>query len=554
VAVPWLFIWQGLDFTDQGYLLTSYRCFFRQPAVTADSGSVWLTNLIGAAWDALFGWLGVVSVRALWALCMSFGLLLAFQAAKRASNARFAAVAVLATSVFLSDRRETWFSYNTSSSFLFVAAAVCLSSGIGAPRRGRLLAAGSLIGILPFARFPNLLALALLATPCLAALVEAPRRSRLLGDLGVLLLGLAASVVATLGVIYALGQSQQFVSSIRDLFAPAARQSGYGADTLLGNFVKDEVSALAWGFGVCVGGALLALLFRKLPSRVAWLLAVAIAALGALGLAGTNELWRFVVPGTIYWLLSGVALGLWRGNFEQRVLAFTALVIVVIAPLGSNNGIKNAHMGLWLALPLALALLFEVDAKGLAGQGPKLALIGCLALGGEGLHRAASYTYRDSSRSNLLTAVGHPQLRAQFTSTARAKVVREVLSALEQRVAPNDYLLAYEGTPLLQYLTRTRPYLDRAWLMGAVSAEEIARLAADAPRRTGCLPVAVVTKRSTSGSEWPVSARRLEEKEPQRHARLALRAFLRAHAYKSTWSDGFFEILEPPSAGRVSCR
>jgi hypothetical protein len=256
----------------------------------------------------------------------------------------------------------------------------------------------------------------------------------------------------------------------------------------------------------------------------------------------------------VYWVLGAIALGLGRCSFEQRLVAFVGLAIAVMAPLGSNNGIKNAHMGLWLALPFLLALVATLKGAWLAQQGPKLALLGGLVLFGEGIHRGATYTYRDSDRSTLVTSVGHRQLRGQFTSAARAKSVSEVLTELEQHVAPGDYLLAYEGAPLLQYLTRTRPYLNRAWLMGATSSEEVRQLAADAPARTGCLPVVVVTRRSTRGFDWPASAKRLEEREPERSTRAALRAFLRRHHYRRQWQNGFFEILEPPSNRRISCR
>src|SRR4029077_10966989 len=105
--------------------------------------------------------------------------------------------------------------------------------------------------------------------------------------------------------------------------------------------------------------------------------------------------------------------------------------------------------------------LYTLETPWAAGQGAKLALMAAIGLGGEGLQRAATYTYRDDVRRNLLTPVGRPQLRGQYTTAARAKVVGEVLDALSTRVAPGDYLLAYEGTPLLQYLTKTRPYLNR---------------------------------------------------------------------------------------------
>ncbi|HVZ32917.1 MAG TPA: hypothetical protein VG963_10845, partial [Polyangiaceae bacterium] len=151
-ALPWLFIWQGLDFTDQGYLLTGYRCFFRHPEATEESGHMWLTNLVGAVWDALFGWLGVVGMRALWALTMSVCIVLAFRLLRSLTTERAAALAVLVSSVFLSDRHATWFSYNSFSTLIFVVVAVCLSIGIWRSQARWLFAAGVGIGLAPFAR------------------------------------------------------------------------------------------------------------------------------------------------------------------------------------------------------------------------------------------------------------------------------------------------------------------------------------------------------------------------------------------------------------------
>ncbi len=555
LLVPWLFIWQGLDFTDQGYLVTGYRCFFRHPEATEDSGTLWLTNFVGATWDALFGGLGLLGLRALWALCLSLGMLLAFRWVRTLTNEPAAAFTVLVTSAFLSDRRETWFSYNTFSSLLLVAAGVCLAIGIVRQHRWWLLGAGGVIGILPFARVPNVLALGLLSTLGLAALLDRDRRRTLLRDLGFSLAGVVGGVGATLLLIRALGHQQLFFRSLVGLFAPSMQKSGYSADNLLDGFVRDETKALGWGLAVCVVGLGLSWVLAKVPAVARWLLVAVFAAAGAWGLTRGDESWSFVVPGTSYWLLAAVALGLWKRTFELRVAAFIALIAVVIAPLGSNNGIKNAHMGLWLAVPLVLSALATLEAPWLSGQGAKLALIFGIALTGEALNQAASYTYRDAPRTALWTAVSHqPQLRGQYTTAARAQVVGEVLDALGQSVRPGDYLLAYEGTPLLQYLTKTRPYLNRPWLMGTESGDVVTQLAADAPRRTGCLPVAVLSLKSTRSADWPEQARRLEEREPQRGTRRALKAFLRAHGYHRKWSNSFFEILEPPSAGPGSCR
>ena len=98
------------------------------------------------------------------------------------------------------------------------------------------------------------------------------------------------------------------------------------------------------------------------------------------------------------------------------------------------------------------------------------------------------------------------------------------------------------------------PYLNRPWLMGAVSIEEVAKLAAEAPKRTGCLPIAVLTRKSTRNFEWPVAARALERRQPQRGVRTVINRFLREHGYKRAWGNRFFEIMKPPAAGRGSCR
>jgi hypothetical protein len=554
VGTPWLFIWQGLDFTDQGYLLTSYRCFFEHPEATEDSGSVWLTNLVGATWDALFGALGVVGMRALWALCMSLGMLLAFRLARSLTSERAAALAVLVASIFLSNRRETWFSYNTSTSIMLCLAAVWLAAGISRHKPALLFAAGTVIGLLPFARLPNVLAVSLFAALGFAAWVDLEQRRRLRRSAVATALGVAVGVGVALLLVYLRGDGRLVFDNVEMLLSPQAKDIGYGADSLISKFINDHVRAFAWGLGVCVAacGAVFAM-GRSAPTGD-WLFVVSLGALGATALSRGEEPWRFVVTGTTFWVLAAVALGLWKRSVELRTASFIVLLVAITAPLGSAAGIYNGHMGLWLALPLVLSTLYTLESSWARGQGKKLAAIAALALLGEGVHRAATYTYRDARREALVESVGHPQLRAQYTTGARAKVVKEVLAALEQRVRPGDYLLASEGTPLLQYLTSTRPYLNRAWLMGAESDIVIAQLLAEAPKRTGCLPVVVLSQHSTRGAEWPVNPRPLESKRRLRRTRAAIKAFLQKYDYRTTWKNDFFTILQPRADLQTTCR
>jgi hypothetical protein len=461
---------------------------------------------------------------------------------------------MLAASIFLSDRHMTSFSYDTLTSLLLAAAAVTLVRGLSSRCPLWLFASGSLIGIAPFARFPNLLAIALVSALGLLALLEPERRSTLLPDLGRVLLGVGAGVATVFAAIVLRGDLRLYLDGVRSLFEPSMVGAGYGLGKLVRKFVTEQSSALAAGLLLCGAALGLSHVLRRLPSAAAWGVSLAVGALGAYALIHFKDSWRFVVTGTSYWLLAAIVLGLGKHGVRQRLAAYVLLLVVVIAPLGSNLGIHNSHMGLWLALPLGLALLSSSAAPTLGGQGGRLALVASLAISGEGVARAATYTYRDSPRTALFSSIADPQLRAQFTTAARARSVSEVLAALHSRVAPGDYLLAYEGTPLLQYLTQTRPYLNRPWLMGWERGDVVARLVAEAREKVSCLPVVVVTTKSGRSPGWPDRAGPLQERRSQEGVRAVLSEFLRANGYQPTWDNGFFQIQEPPGGSSTHCR
>ena len=180
-----------------------------------------------------------------------------------------------------------------------------------------------------------------------------------------------------------------------------------------------------------------------------------------------------------------------------------------------------------------------------------MVVVAVLTMLGESINRDLIYSYRDRPRPELWTPVPHTQLRGQLTTAARAKVTIEVLQALQGRVSRGDYLLAYDGTPLLQYLTYTRPYTGHPWLMTDDDPKVVPGLLRTAYHTSKCLPVAVRSLGSTRSQDWPARFRKLE---PQ-HAgtRRAIEHFLRANGYRSTWRNAYFEILEPPGE-RARCR
>jgi hypothetical protein len=329
-------------------------------------------------------------------------------------------------------------------------------------------------------------------------------------------------------------------------------QTGHGSSALLSQLVSDQTAAVLSGLGsVAVLGMVQVATF-KLPRAVrlavlAVLAAGCIYGLGNFDGGSDPEHWRTFVLGACEIMLALVALGAFKVSLALRIAAFLCLVELVFTPIGSDQGTRNAHWGMWVSLPfvIALPLALEGTARRLGSVG-QWAVVFASIVAGEGLVRARTYTYREGPRELLTHAIPQPQLRGLRTTAERAKVLDEVVDALNARVAPGDYLLTSESTPLLLYLSRTRPYLGIPWIMVDENPAELKELFARAPREKGCVPVLVRARGNTRRGEWPNNARKGVDRK-HAPARKVIASFLKAHDYRVTWRNSYFEILEPPS-------
>jgi len=566
LLLPWLFVWQGVDFTDQGFSLSHYRLFFEHPDAIGPFQHMWLTNAVGALGERWLGALGVLGARLLWAGCLSLCALLAFVAARETMRADLAAFAALYAAALLAHRRETWFHYNTLTAVTYVVCAACLVCGIARRRDALVFAAGLAAGMSPFARLPNTLILVLGTAPAFAAFIDEERRARVGRESALFAVGVGAGAAAVLAAMNALGHVSQFVGGVRALLD---REGGdaftHARGTLAAQFVRDQALALAFGL------AALATVFAavQLSTRVSRAVAVAIALallIAVAALLSNQAYWHWVAAGCAYVVLGSLCAGRNlpgaaagdepRPGVELRVGAWVALLALVLAPIGSANGIRNSHVGGWLAITLVLGHV--LSTAGRRGQPYARALAWALAgtLGLESAQHAVFHTYRDGPKLELAHRIDEPKLLAQFTSAARARVVEQAMAALRARVARGDLLLAHEGTSLFHYLLDTRPYGDRTWPMLEAPGRLADALDA-ARRRHGCLPVAVRALGSTSTSGWPsdAAAREPRMRELDQKNRQVITRFLRRERYQVSWRNDFFEISEPPARGpRRACR
>lgn len=541
-----LFVWQGLDFTDLGYSLSAYQQFYNNDFPRLS----WLTGFLGH-WvgETLGGTVLAYNLAGSLALALTgviayLGLQLVFSRGWALAGCVFVAF------LFSTKANANWISYNTLTALFFTLGAVTLFNGLYRERPNWILFAGLVLGANLYIRFPNLLGIGLVSAVILQGLLQRwPWRRTLRWSLlfiGGYLLGII--LIATLILIH--GHGDLVLQGLQGLFAKAVDDnSTHSGSMLIHLFLRDHAYAFVLS-GLTIGAGLL--MVRLIKDRPVWLHTVVVI-LAALTLSLTFkviESWKWAVPGLLYLGLLWIAFKEWRSRPQLVLLAFIALAILVLAPLGSNNGIRNAVYGQWLALPLLLIWLWQGGANATlpfvssAAARRLAATTLILTLVGYSLVSSWFYSYRDSrDRLALTQAIDHPLLIGTHTTAERARVVTQLIDAMPAWIQPGDTLLAYPDLPTVHYLTQTRSWIGNFWPMLYREAEIQHRLE-EKLAQSAPLPVVVRSLGVTRNFTWPLNSPR--DENPEREAAwAAFDGFVQNQNYAVVWSNDFFEILVP---------
>lgn len=545
-----LFAWQGLDFTDLGYSLVTYQQFYSAPETNAYGMGNWFTAFLGH-WigKSLGGTVLAHNLSASLVLALTggiayLGLQLVFSRGWALAGCVFVAF------LFATKANANWINYNNLTGLFFTLGAVTVFFGLQRERPSWVFIAGSVLGANLFIRLPNLLGIGLVVAVILHGLLQRwPRRRTLRWSL-LFVGGYLLSIILIAALILAHGHWDLYLQSLQGIFGKATNDdSSHSGRMLLSLFLRDHAYALALA-GLTIGVGLLML--RLITDRPVWLRAT-LMLLSALVLAiafDVIESWKWAVPGMLYVGLLWIALKEWRLRPQLALFAFIALTILLLAPIGSNNGIRNAVYGQWLAMPLLLIWLLRggtnallpianaVAARRLAGATLTLTLV-CYSMVASWFH-----SYRDSpERQTLLYSVDHPLLAGTYTTAERAQVVQELLTAVPSWITAGSTVLAYPSIPTFHFLTKTRSWLNNPWPV-LYEAKGIEIRLENKRMENAPLPTVVRSLGNTRNNTWPINSPR-DQSPIEVAAEAALDEFLLQNNYASVWSNVFFEILVP---------
>jgi hypothetical protein len=156
-----------------------------------------------------------------------------------------------------------------------------------------------------------------------------------------------------------------------------------------------------------------------------------------------------------------------KKNKKITILLIIGLITLLITPLGSNTGLMNSAMGMWLILPLCILCCYQWVNEVYKGDKKPLhttiiiVLISMMLLA---VFFHTTFIYRDNpDRVTLNTAFTYPALKGIYSTSDRVNLLEDALVQIKNNSKPGDEILAVNSVPILYFLTQTRPALGNPW-------------------------------------------------------------------------------------------
>lgn len=452
---------RGFDLTDEGFLMNLYQNFGSDISSCEGGAGYPLSCYLGWLCYSIWPGGGILWVRLCGVVIVTATMLVTYLMLRKTCPRHILLVALLCQAfVIASDPKPL--GYNNLTALFAVVAVFLVLHGCNKGNYLSLALGGAIAALSFYLRLPNL---AFGSLVLLAFVHEKPFAKQ------------------------SWAQAAAFIAAyIAGLGAGWLIMKGIGADVLIINFFQSIGSTLD-GESTHSAGNMLKTIASNY-ANAALLAAVVVASVIAMTLSlGKLPRWvRMVPPLALLWLtyflfytkagiladkqnalLNGIGLAgciiLAIRKPQMRAIAAGAILLALCCPFGSDRGFVTVWTGTWLAFPLGLAALYEEGKERLQGHFEyafwSIITVFCLTCF---LHTEKRAYYDGGSKLEKRSRIESPYAKGITTSARKANIVNPLLQELQKRgLQEGDTTLVYSSSPMIYFLTNTKPYAGLAW-------------------------------------------------------------------------------------------
>jgi len=241
-----------------------------------------------------------------------------------------------------------------------------------------------------------------------------------------------------------------------------------------------------------------------------------------------------------------------KSSYEIRLLSLAGLILLLIAPLGSDSGLGKSVWGMWILGPMLLTMTIDgapfrsaITSDQVQFLKRTIAVVVLLSA----MVHAWQNTYFDTgSRINKIYSVDHPLMKGIYTTRERAKVVNDLIHNAFPLMKNEEYLLSFIEIPMLNYLSDKKPYISTSWPKLYYNPQTFRLKLEEAMQKRKTLPAIIRQKQNTVLDRWPGTPDPQYLNYPDHlsewpeHGKI-LNEFIAIHNYRIVWENDMFQLL-----------
>ncbi|MFI5128895.1 MAG: hypothetical protein ACHQFX_02840 [Chitinophagales bacterium] len=571
-----IFIFQGVDLSDEGFYATFYQQIYSNPEATQYNFMFWFSGIVGGAFDYVFGGLGIWGMRLAGVIVTTSTIIVTYNLLKKYLNSGYLKLGLLMVLLFINNNLKE-IHYNDLSALFNMLAILYLFTGLKENRLWKIFLGGLFVSLCTFTRLPNILSLGLGIGIFYYGYTHKNSFKVQLGQALTFGGGFIFMSALLLGFMKLIGHFDIFINSIKLLskMSKGGEESFYGPMVLIKNFIGTYIAATKFTviiLAIVAAVALVAGFIRKKIFYNKWVFEIVgyafVAAVAFLIYKGKidTEIVLYFFSGLV--LITTFLVFFTTNNRDIKFLALAGCYILVTYPFTSSASLFTVgKYSLWLSFPIAIDYIFNLRAidkisflnkkimtlpsllsfdESQLKAVRRFAVISCILAC---LYFTYNYPFFDKhDRTTMHYAIRNKNMKGIYTTKERAAVLNELLDQSAKYVKPGQYVLAYHSIPMYHYWTETVPYLRNSmpWFYEAPWLRE--ELSASFEEKK-VLPVVVQQLKKTVGNagEWPDPPSYYDSAWHRKNLPRdsVLNEFLSTHRYKEVWKNDIFKIWVP---------
>lgn len=480
--LPLLTVNQGVDVSDSTYSLGNYM--FADGLEGMWVISTYLSNVIGSVIVRLPGGDKLIGANIYTGIILSaIGLIVYFSFKKEFNSAHiFIGECISLCLCWI----PTGILYNYASYLFMTIGCILLFFAITKDSRRMMFLAGIVLGINVFVRIPNITQMALILVLWVYAIYTGMNFKNVAAKTGMCIAGYAAGVCIMLIVVIAKYKISGIVEMISGLAAITSTDATYTPLSMIAGTINAYIRSFKWILVILAVVMCGIIMFRIVSQKFVGIkIAVYLCATALMirffwgrGMFSFryyedySSMYEWGMVALYLSIILDIYVLVYRGKCksEMVLLAVMSLVIIMIAPLGSNNYTYQNLNNMFVVMPATVVIGF--DAIGVLSEKCKkcyslpiavmyIVLLICILVQSFGFN--LKFVFRDGMRGEARDAQveGIESLYGMYTNTEHAQSLMGLNDCIEE-LKPESLIL-YGDCPGLTYILRRPSALFTSW-------------------------------------------------------------------------------------------